>query len=72
MVARVALIASSDAARSGIVPVSGLEFRAEQSSGDTSEILSGVNRVYMIGGGDIESEHKDGERSDKEKGPASP
>ncbi|KJA22322.1 hypothetical protein HYPSUDRAFT_215890 [Hypholoma sublateritium FD-334 SS-4] len=69
MVARVALIASSDAARSGIVPVSGLEFRAEESAA-TSEILSGVNRVYMIGGGDVESEHKEGERLDKEKGRA--
>ncbi len=39
--------------------------------GTRSEILSGVNRVYMIGGGDIESEHKNGERLDKEKGKAS-
>ena len=71
MVARVALISASDAARSGIAPISGLEFHAEDSHGDTSEILSGVNRVYMIGGGDIESENKNGERLDKEKGKAS-
>ena len=67
MVARVALISADDAAHSGIAPVSALEFHAEESHGDTAEILSSVNRVYMIGGGDIESEHKNGERLDKEK-----
>ncbi len=45
MVARVTLISSRDAARSGLAPVSGLEFHAEGSNGDTSEVLPSVNRM---------------------------
>ena len=71
MVARVSLTSADDAARSGIATASGLQFHAGESHRDTSEILSSVNRVYMIGGGDIESEHKNGECLDKEKGKAS-
>ncbi len=73
MVARVALISSRDAERSGIAPVSGLEFHAdaEGSNGDTSEIFSSVNRVYMIGGGNVESEHREEAHLDAEKGKVS-
>ena len=67
MVARVALISAGEAARSGIAPVSGLEFRPGESHGDISEILSGMNGACMVGGGDIESELREGERLDKEK-----
>ena len=68
MVARVTLISSRDAARSGLAPVSGLEFHAEGSNGDTSEILLSVNRMYMIGSRNIRSENKEEVRLDVEKG----
>ena len=68
MVARVTLISSRDAARSGLAPVSGLEFHAEGSNGDTSEVLPGVNRMYMIGSRNIRSENKEEVRLDVEKG----
>ena len=71
MVARVALISSRDAARSGIAPVSGLEFHAEGSNGDTSEINSSVNRVYMLGSRNVESEHKEEVQLNVEKGKVS-
>ncbi len=68
MVARVTLISSRDAARSGLAPVSGLEFHAEGSNGDTSEVLPSVNRMYMIGSRNIRSENKEEVRLDVEKG----
>ena len=71
MVARVALISSRDAARSGIAPVSGLEFHAEGSNGDTYEINSSVNWVYMLGSRNVESEHKEEVQLDVEKGKVS-
>ena len=68
MVARVTLISSRDAARSGLAPVSGLELHAEGSNGDTSEVLPSVNRMYMIGSRNIRSENKEAVRLDVEKG----
>ena len=68
MVARVTLISSRDAARSGLAPVSGLEFHAEGSNGDTSEVLPSVNRMYMIGSRNIRPENKEEVRLDVEKG----
>ena len=48
MVARVALLAATNAARSGLVPVSGLDFVGE-STNMTSTGIAGINQVtYMI------------------------
>lgn len=59
MVARVALISSRDAAHSGIAPVSGLQFHAEGSSGDTSNLPPSSNQVYMISSRNGEPENKE-------------
>lgn len=61
MVARVALLSASDASRSGLAPVSGLEFAGESTDRNTSQI-AGVNQLYIIGG-DVGSDSQEGDRS---------
>ena len=48
MVARVALLAATNAARSGLAPVSGLDFAVENINSDiTSMGIAGAHQVFM-------------------------